>query len=474
MTSKRSDAAQVVAWVAVVVILVGGVVGAVNRGVKERPDWGDLSYDSRYVWEHGHTAPGTTMFGYLPTTSFALWPFSAWLPVPVGVLVFIATNIAAAAGSIWLGWRWWNGTPTGQSWFVWPVLLVAVNLAHALHANQLTLWTLLLCMAGLLLVGPTATRSSDRWRMLGGGVLLGLAALIKVMPGLLGVYLLLRRRWWALGGMCAAMIVFDLAPCVAFFGWRDTIDEHRAWLRRAGWHGNHHLIEQPLLRVHRHGTNSSLAAVLTRWLRALPDAQRQVILYGEPPAEVVEQYRAALAPGEVLTLDPMPPRTGEWSEKRVDISWVPRFRVADLPASVVWWLWFTPLATAFVMLLWFTWWTGGRGESEDWALVSALWMLAMFWPSPMTRHYYLAWAFPALLVVCRAWWVSAQVVPRHSLARWVYAAACIAWIIGLACLGSKVIRWYGVHLGVLAVLAFAVAVAWYELRSRYRTLASTV
>lgn len=450
-----------IAWGFCGLVLLVGVIGAIDRGIDNDPDWRDLHFETNWTWQHGHTAPGTTMFGYLPTTTFALWPFTTWLPQPLGVLLYIATNVAAMAVSVWLLYRWWGDSSqrTGGSWsidiaFVVAMLLGVVNLAHAIQSNQTTLWTLVLCVGGLTLVGLR--------RDFAGGLLIGLAAMIKVMPGLLAVYLLLRRRWWALGGVVVAGIVFNIVPSVLFFGWHGTIDEHRAWLRRAGWHSSQHLIDRPLLRVHRHGTNASLATVLTRWLRGLPDVREQVILYGDPPDDVVARYRANLPPDVWLTIDPMPPRDGShWAEKRVDITWVPRFHIADLPPDVIKVLWAAPLVVAFVLLAWFTARTAGRAD-DDWPVVSALWMLAMFWPSPMTRHYYLAWALPALVVVARVLLAGG---PRGHL---VGLAAVIAWILGIAFIGSKVVRWYGIHVFSLLVLTLATAWAWRVVLRRTR------
>ncbi len=447
----RANAAARVAWVVVGVVVITGVVGGIYRGFNGRPDWGDLRYESLYTWEHGHTAPGTAMFGYLPTTTFALWPFTAWVPNWIGVALFVASNLAATLVTIWILGRWWLRTEPRWEILVWPALLGCANLQHALQANQITLWTLVLCVGGLTLVG--------RGREWLGGLTLGLAAMLKVMPGVLGVYLLLRRRYRALGGMVLATVLFDVVPSVAVFGWDGAVAEHRAWLRHVGWHSNRHLIEQPLLRVHRHGTNSSLAAVLTRWLRALPECERQVILYGEPPAEVVAEYEANLGPGECLTLDPMPRRGTEWAEKRVDISWVPRFHVADWSPAVVWWIWVVLIGGGALGLAWLTWRSGAGGRENDWPIVGALWMLAMLWPSPMTRHYYLAWALPALVVVCQAL-VMARRQARGVGCNVLLVAGLVGWGVGVACLGSKLVRWYGVHLVVLAVLMAAVVMVW--------------
>jgi hypothetical protein len=439
----------------VALALIVGVVGAVNRGLKGKPDWSDLQREAAHVWEHGHTAPDTAMFGYLPTTTMALWPFAAWLPGPWGVLAFIASNVGAVVLTVWIVYRWWLGAARFAAVPVWPLALVSVNFAHALQANQLTLWMLVLCVGGLTLVA--------RGRSAAGGFCLGLATLIKVVPAILAVYLLLRRQWRAAAVMIVTVIVLDVLPCLAFFGWPGTVAEHRAWVQRAGRYSNWQWIEQPLLRVHKRA-NESLAVVLARWLRESPAARWQVILLGDPPPEVVEHYRAALADDEFLAFDPTPPREGSWAERRVDISWVPRMHVADLPAEVVWWIWAIPLAGGLGALAWFTWRGGGGGMSADWPFASALWLLAMFWPSPMLRHYYLAWAFPALVVV----WQSLATARRGG-GQWHAGEICglmalIGWLIGVFCLGSMPLRWYGIHLVVLALLTAATSWAWYRTR----------
>ncbi|MCH8805701.1 MAG: DUF2029 domain-containing protein [Planctomycetes bacterium] len=448
MDSKRAGLAARVAWLVIVVVIASGVVGALHRALNDKPDWEDLARESRQVWESGRSLPGTAMFGYLPTTTFALWPFTAWTPRSVGIGFFVTSNLLAALASVWILYRWWwRDGHVPAIFFAWPVLLACANLQHALQANQITLWTLVLCLAGLTLVG--------RQRAFLGGVVLGLAGLIKVLPFMLVGYLLLRGKWRALGGVLVAVVLFDAVPSVAFFGWQGAIDEHRAWLQRVRWHSSGNLIDEPLLRVHRHGNNASYAAVLTRWLRSVPDARRQVILYGNPPEDVVQRYRAALAPDEILTLDPMPRPGSRWAEKRVDIGWVPRFHIANLGPRTVWWIWSSTLGGALVALVWFTWRTG-RGGRRAWDAVGALWMLAMFFPSPMTRHYYLAWALPAIAVVTRALWSEGRIeAASRGFGRSLALAALLAWVVGVLCLGWHAARWYGIHLGVLILLIAA-------------------
>ncbi len=459
---RRRQWRRQVAWVVVGAALLVGVIGGGYRAWNDRPDWRDLAAEVRYVWQHGQTAPGTAMFGYLPTATFVLWPFMVWAPKPVGIGLYVLSNLLAGAASIWIVKRWWlPDRPAGGS-IIWPVLLVGVNFAHAIQANQLTMWTLLLCAGGLALVESASrkVRGGVLARQVVGGLMLGLAILIKTMPAVFGVYLLLRRRWLALAGVAVAVLLFDALPSVAFFGWRGAIDEHRAWFRRAGWHSNRRQIEEPLLWANRHGSNASYAAVLTRWLRGVPDVTSQVVLKGQPPNDVVEQTRASLRPNQILTLDPMPPRESGWQRKDENVAWVPRFHVADLSAETVRWIWGGSLAIGATVLVLATWLSQ---RSANWAPVAAIWMLAMFWPSPMARHYYLAWAFPALAVV---WFTLDRELIAREL-RWsagmrLAGAAIVAWTIGVACIGWFLARWYGVHLLALALLTAATAWAWYR------------
>lgn len=441
-------------WVVVAVVLLSGVVGGVARGLEDRPNWGSLKRESGYVWQQRASNPGTAMFGYLPTATFALWPFTVWAPRPWGLIAYLATNLAAGVASIWIVRRWWYRPGGPDRTFVVPVLLGAANIQHVIQANQLTLWALLLSVAGLTLV--------VRRRPWVGGMLLGLAGLIKVLPFVLAGLLVLRRKWRALAGLAAAVVLFDLLPSVVFLGPGGAAAEHRAWIQRAEWHSSSRQIEQPLLiGVHRHPSNFSLAAVLARWLRGMPPADTMVALVGDCPAKVVAETRASLQPNEVLLFAPMPPLEKEWSIERTPLSDVPRFCVARWSARTVWWLWSGIEAVGLVILACATWRSGRTGRDRDWMAAGAVWLLAAFFVSPMMRHYYLALAFPAIVVVWRRLCAERQRLAGHWSAGTILAtAAMVAWGVGVAALGWDLGRWYGLHLAVVAIVLAAAAWAW--------------
>ncbi len=169
----------------------------------------------------------------------------------------------------------------------------------------------------------------------------------------------------------------------------------------------------------------------------------------------------------------MPHVTPGVTEQEFDIGWVPRFHIASFSARVVWRLWAATLTAGFAALVWFTWRSTrsirahraripgslGRTDDGEWHALGALWMLAMLWPSPMLRHYYLAFAFPALVVT----WRTLAVAMHRTNGRWsvgtaLAAIALVSWLVGVVCLGSYTalnVRWYGIHLAVLAVLMAA-------------------
>jgi len=458
--AKRGRIAARVLWIAIAAVIVSGVVGGISRGLKDRPNWGSLRRESTHVWEHRESADGTAMFGYLPTAVFALWPFMVWPPQPLGLILYVAANVLAAAGSVWIVRRYWL-PPPGPDWtFAIPVFLISANFQHAIQSNQLTLWTLLLCVAGLTLV--------HRARPLSGGLLLGLAGLIKVMPFLLAGYLVLRRKWAALAGIAAAVLLFDLVPCVLFFGWDGTVNEHAAWLQRTRWHSNTVQIEDPMrIGVFRHTSNFSYSSVLARWLRGLPDAEVAVVLAGNPPAGVAAGCEADLKPGEVLVRSPMPPRSKPWNVSREAIDDIPRLNIARLPARTVWWIWAGTLAVGLGALALATWMSGRRGGEVDWPAAAAVWLLAVFFVTPMMRHYYLALAFPALAVVWRTLVVERTRGGRlFEGGRILPAAGLVAWLVGVACLGWDHGRWYGLHLAVLVVLSAAAVRSWRRIALR--------
>lgn len=458
---------NVLLWLVIAAVLLFAGNRAAQRALLNKPDYRIMQAEARYVWEHGRTAPGTLMFGYLPFTTFYLWPCMVWLPHRAGIYTYAALNLGYAAAAIWLLRRWWHamGPPRRAplaALFAWPVLMAVRHLEFALGANQVTLVTLVLCVAGVTLVAHRRSWS--------GGALLGLAGLMKLLPFVLVGLLVLRRRWAAVGGVAVAVLLFEVVPSLLFFGPGGAIAEYRAWRDRTAVYSSFDAIEQPLRWAHAHRSDASCAAVLTRWLRKPPEGRTAVVVRGEPPTGLIDQRRARLAADEYLVIDPTPPRDGRaWAVESYDTGWAPRFALLDLPAEAVKLVYVVALSTAGLALVMLTCTGQAWGDSQrEWFALSALWMLAMFVVTPLMRPYYLSWALPAVVVVYKALLEQRAERPGRWTPGMVLAAvSLVMWMVGVAGLGWEVARWYGLHLLVLALLAASTAWACRLARSEH-------
>jgi hypothetical protein len=140
-----------------------------------------------------------------PTAMLLGLPF-AELSYRGAVLAWNLLSLAALAGSVWLLTR-----QLGLAWCRWHVLpLVALTmlcwpLRQQFQQGQLSLLLL------LLLVGAWAAYRSGRERL--AGVLLGIAAVLKIFPAFVFLYFLFRRRWRvvAAGAGCALVLTLMTA-----------------------------------------------------------------------------------------------------------------------------------------------------------------------------------------------------------------------------------------------------------------------
>jgi hypothetical protein len=102
----------------------------------------------------------------------------------------------------------------------WKLLLVGLALCWYPFQAHIALgqWSMLI-VAGVLGCWALLRRRRDT----AAGVLLGIACLIKLFPGMIVLYLLLRRRWRAAGAACATMAVGGLLT-LAIVGVDDMLE----------------------------------------------------------------------------------------------------------------------------------------------------------------------------------------------------------------------------------------------------------
>jgi alpha-1,2-mannosyltransferase len=189
---------QIVIVAALVLVTAGIVVLAARRNefFDSKVYYGAVRYWFR---DHGMVydwlRPGTPYgFTYPPFAGLVMAPM-AYLPFPlVVVLASVATVLTTALLT------WWFIAPLvrRRGWTPWFALAVGVCLAISFEPVRETLTfgqvnTLLLALvAGDVLFGVSRGR---RW----AGVGIGLAAAVKLTPGVFILYLLVTRRWRAAG-----------------------------------------------------------------------------------------------------------------------------------------------------------------------------------------------------------------------------------------------------------------------------------
>ena len=132
----------------------------------------------------------------------------AWLEYPDAFLLWSLISLVALAATAWLLVRQLNVRPSTQSWLT----IIAVLLAWYPFQQQVMQGQVNLVLL-LMLTGIWAAHRSGRYRV--AGAVLGAATAVKLFPGLLFLYFLLRRQWTVvLSAVVSLVIVTALSVVV--------------------------------------------------------------------------------------------------------------------------------------------------------------------------------------------------------------------------------------------------------------------
>ena len=135
-----------------------------------------------------------------PTAMLYFAPYSA-MPLAAARLAFLAVNHIALLATAVLTWRLVRPALPPAVW-LGLVLGVVALLDPFLLAFRLGQVDLVIGLA-LAAAAYRLRNGDDAW----AGAWIGVAAMLKIAPGLLALYLLWRRRWWALAGLAATVVV---------------------------------------------------------------------------------------------------------------------------------------------------------------------------------------------------------------------------------------------------------------------------
>lgn len=388
MHARYPRYSKVVWWTVIgltLVLLVAFCPVAIHRAVNDRggTDFPEFYSAGRYLSEHGVTQPGSMAAYYLPSID-ALWVIVASMPL-------------ATASCVWyiLGSVGWIGSLLAIRKYI------LVGMDESLRRESLAvaaLVTLPLALDGLCL-GAFHTLMFWWWiaglgrvsqgRDISGGILLGLAVWIKLLPGLGVAYLILKGKWKAVIVAGLTVIVVNLVLCVSTFGIRGTYDAHVAWMNRDAAGTVSLLLNEERGVAEQRVTNQSTLAVLRRVLTQhgvvsdpdlnwMDEARNQAAIGNLSSSQLTVVYVAFS--GTLLLLIGLFLRHGgqalsptQWSTE-----------IALVVASS---LWFSPIAPSYhpivmapILAILFA-----RGNFRPLGLLAlALWLLAMSghaWPT---------------------------------------------------------------------------------------------
>jgi len=189
--------------------------------------------DFRDFWENAvhfrQTGEISTQLGvhnYLPFFTIFMLPWGL-LPLHVAIVVFTLLSLGLFGVTVYLAESLLNDALRRGPRLA---LLLSVALVLPYVHSCAVLGNVGLLVLFLIV---TAWYLLERGRDTAAGCALGLAVLIKLLPGVLVVFLLLKRRWHAAGTAAAVVVILGLGLPVLAVGGSRTVQLHQEFFRGA-------------------------------------------------------------------------------------------------------------------------------------------------------------------------------------------------------------------------------------------------
>lgn len=235
-------------WIAIAALVLA-VLAVQTWNKAHRPDGNDLtSYllSARALWDgHSPYSPDTPFpYVYPMLLAFLLVP---WIAVPYGVAVLAWFGLSVLALALVLA-QTTDGRPLSVA-ITAAVTFAAIQ--NTLLNGQVNFFVVLCCVLAVAAARTDRDASAGAW--LGAGVAL------KLMPALLGLFFVVRRRGTAIGSAGLVAIALSLVPAVMLG--RDAWDAYAEYARE---------FLMPTLRepasVRQDPLVFSVAGVVHRWI----------------------------------------------------------------------------------------------------------------------------------------------------------------------------------------------------------------
>jgi hypothetical protein len=276
--------------------LVICVVAGIRADPASTSDFRDFWETARHFRLTGEISTEFGVHNYLPFFTIFMTPWSL-LPLRVAAVVFTLLSLALFGLTVVLTETLLNGRlgPRPRKATLAAILLMLAYVHSCAVLGQLGLLLLFLVVTTWFLV--------EREKDWAAGVALGLATLIKLLPGVLIVFFLLKLRWRVAAAAMGVIVVLGLGLPLAGIGLEQTVAQHRGFVDRAV--GDHAarttiLADKPIKAKY---SNNSLPIVLRRLLSPVngdpsdsePDRRLYVNIANVPPPAIWRSYIGLMA-----------------------------------------------------------------------------------------------------------------------------------------------------------------------------------
>jgi len=365
-------APRAIRWLALLA-MVGCAVGLARVGVyrisKMHPDFEYFYKAGACLLTHGTLDPGYDVIngqvehrGKLPW----YWPcvsrfmtLLAWLPYRPAGYVWVALNTLALLATVRLVGRHLTGLPP-QDWPVTQLVPLAVLVVYwhwEFRLNQINNFTLLLLVFSFV--------CWQRGRALSSGFWLGLAVLLKLTPGLMVVWFILKRQYRVVAAAVVTVVLAGPVSDAVALGPERAVASYRVWLRDAVVDGSHRGLVLAQREVD--WRNQAVGAVLSRWLHPTSYSTH----FDNDP-----RHQA---------------RDGETTVRMMNVVSLSRSTVARIVLAVE--------ALIALGLLWLARRPARRLTTWQLRFEWSLFLLGMLLLMPVMRRYHMIWALPALTML---------------------------------------------------------------------------
>lgn len=396
-------------WLFILLLLITFPI-ALNRAIQQAggTDFPAFYWSAKHILVNGERHDNSEFLRYLPSADVP-WVVLAVLPLPAAAVVYYVFACWSWMGLLSTTGRYLlaNSSPAlrRQTMLLVGLLVIPVAL-DGFAVGAFHVFMVWMMVAGLCRVAQGQT-----WR---GGLLLGLAVWVKLLPALGVAYLVWKRKWQPALVALAAVLVADIILSVVGYGPQDAWNHHVTWWRDEGSGALERQLTNPNAVNEDRITNQSIAVVLRHMLTK----------FGQ-----------------------------DFNEARNAVC------MADLSANQLRWVYFAVSGVLGLAGLYYCRRAWYDTSPTQWSAEIALMLLGTLWFSPVVWGYHPTAVVPAMAIVLSKG-------PDHPrLAR----TSALLWLITLALFAVPLARVLG-H-ATLASLALGAVMVWVSRASSCRIAA---